>query len=124
MQLWTKEHAISVLPSLAVMLLLCTVLRITIGKKSFETRMLPMKILSVLIVLLEIGKQVLSFMRGYDLYHIPLHYCSLFIFMLPVMAFYRGKHQDKVGGITAALCAAEFLMSYTDSAKTSKTRQQ
>lgn len=110
MQLWTKEHAISVLPSLAVMLLLCTVLRITIGKKSFETRMLPMKILSVLIVLLEIGKQVLSFMRGYDLYHIPLHYCSLFIFMLPVMAFYRGKHQDKVGGITAALCAAEFLM--------------
>lgn len=110
MQLWTKEHAISVLPSLAVMLLLCTVLRITLKKKSFETRMLPMKILAVLIVLLEIGKQVLSFMRGYDLYHIPLHYCSLFIFMLPVMAFYRGKHQDKVGGITAALCAAEFLM--------------
>jgi len=110
MQLWTKEHAISVLPSLAVMLLLCTVLRMTLKKKSFETRMLPMKILAVVIVLLEIGKQVTSFSRGYDLYHIPLHYCSLFIFMLPVMAFYRGKHMDKVGGITAALCAAEFLM--------------
>jgi len=110
MQLWTKEHAITVLPSLAVMLLLCWALRVTIGKKSFETRMLPMKILAVLVVLLEIGKQVTSFSRGYDLYHIPLHYCSLFIFMLPVMAFYRGKHMDKVGGITAALCSAEFLM--------------
>ena len=30
--------------------------------------------------------------------------------MLPVMAFYRGKHQTFVGGITAALCGAEFLM--------------
>lgn len=110
MQLWTKEHAITVLPSLAVMLLLCWVLRITLGKKSFETRMLPFKILAVIVVLLEIGKQALSFAQGYDLYHIPLHYCSLFIFMLPVMAFYRGKHQAKVGAITAALCGSEFLM--------------
>ena len=30
--------------------------------------------------------------------------------MLPIMAFYRGKHQDKVGGITAAICSAVFLM--------------
>ena len=110
MELWTKEHAISVLPGLAVMLLLCAVFRITLGKKSFETRMIPFKVVAVLVVLLEIGKQALSFARGYDLYHIPLHYCSLFIFMLPIMAFYRGKHQDKIGGITAALCSAVFLM--------------
>lgn len=110
MELWTKEHAITVLPALAGMLILCAVLRITLLKKDLETRMLPLKILGVLIVLLEIGKQAVSFAQGYDLYHIPLHYCSLFIFMIPVMAFYRGKHQDKVGGITAALCGAEFLM--------------
>ena len=110
MELWTHEHVISVLPGLAVMLLLCAVFRITLGKKSFEVRMIPFKIVAVLVVLLEIGKQALSFARGYDLYHIPLHYCSLFIFMLPIMAFYRGKHQDKVGGITAALCSSVFLM--------------
>ncbi len=110
MQLWTKEHAITVLPALAGMLILCAVLRLTLQKKSLETRMLPLKILAVVIVLLEIGKQALSFAQGYDLYHIPLHYCSLFIFMIPIMAFYRGKHQDKVGGITAALCGSEFLM--------------
>ncbi|MBE6982994.1 MAG: hypothetical protein E7435_01725 [Ruminococcaceae bacterium] len=110
MELWTKEHAITVLPALAGMLILCVVLRLTLQKKSLETRMLPLKILGVLIVLLEIGKQLTSFSQGYDLYHIPLHYCSLFIFMIPIMAFYRGKHQDKVGGITAALCGAEFIM--------------
>ena len=110
MQLWTKEHAISVLPALAVMLLLCVAFRLTLGKKSLEIRMIPFKVVAILVVLLEIGKQTLSFAQGYDLYHIPLHYCSLFIFMLPIMAFYRGKHQDKVGGITAAICSAVFLM--------------
>lgn len=108
MQLWTKDHAITLLPALAVMLLLSAVLRVALRKKSLETRMLPLKIIAVLIVILEIGKQYVSFSKGYDLYHIPLHYCSLFIFMIPIMAFYRGKHQDKVGGITAALCGSVF----------------
>ena len=68
--------------------------------------MIPIKILAVILVLLEIGKQVTSFRNGYDLYHIPLHYCSIFIFMLPVFAFYRGKGQRTVGGVTAGLCGS------------------
>ena len=109
MQLWTKDHAITLLPALAVMILLSVVLRVTLRKKSLETRMLPLKIIGVLIVLLEIGKQYVSFSdNSYDLYSIPLHYCSLVVFMIPIMAFYRGKHQDKVGGITAALCSSVF----------------
>jgi hypothetical protein len=59
---------------------------------------------------LEIGKQAVSLSRGYDLYHLPFHFCSLFIFMLPIMAFYKGKHMQKVRAVTAALCASVFLM--------------
>ena len=106
MQLWTKEHAITVLPSLAVGILLTILLRALIGKKSLRIRMIPIQILSVVIVLLEIGKQALSFQRGYDLYHIPLHFCSLFIFMLPLAAFYRGKHRERIWAITCGLCAS------------------
>ena len=36
--------------------------------------------------------------------------CSLFIFMLPIMAFYKGKYQQRVRGITAALCASVFTL--------------
>ena len=104
--LWTEEHIRTVLPALAGMLVLAVVLRLLIGKKSWEIRMIPMKILAVVIVLLEIGKQVVSAQGEYDLYSIPLHYCSLFIFMLPAFAFYRGKGYRTVGGITAGLCAA------------------
>lgn len=104
--LWTEEHIRTLLPALAGMLVLAVVLRLLLGKKSWEIRMLPMKILAAAIVLLEIGKQVISFQRGYDLYHIPLHYCSLFIFMLPAFAFYRGKGCRTVAGVTAGLCAS------------------
>ena len=106
MELWTKQHAITVLPTLAVSILLAILLKALIGKKSAKIRMIPIQIIAVALVLLEIGKQAVSFSKGYDLYHIPLHFCSLFIFALPAMAFCRGKHAGKVKTVTTTLCMA------------------
>ena len=110
MELWTPQHTRTLLPALAVMLLIGIVLRLTMGGKSFKIRMIPIQVIAVILVLLEIGKQAVSFSRGYDLYHIPLHFCSLFIFAMPAMAFYRGKHQKQVFGVTSALCGSVFLL--------------
>lgn len=110
MELWTSEHIKTLLPSLAVMLIIGAVLRVTLKNKPEKIRMIPLQILAVIIVLLEIGKQVLSLMRGYDLYHLPFHFCSLFIFSLPAMAFYNGKHKETVRGVGAALCASLMLL--------------
>lgn len=110
MTLWTPEHIRSLLPALGVMILVAMVLRHFLKDKPLRVRMIPIQILTVLLVLAEIGKQVLSFARGYDLYHIPLHFCSLFIFLLPVMAFYRGVHQEKVFAITSSLCMSMTLL--------------
>ena len=106
MQLWTAAHAKTLPPALLAMILISIVLRLLIGKKSLKIRMIPLQIIAVLLVVLEIGKQYVSFKNGYDLYHIPLHYCSLFIFAVPAMAFYNGKHGAKVRAIGAGLCAA------------------
>lgn len=106
MQLWTAAHAKTLPPALLAMILIGIVLRLWIGKKSLKIRMIPLQIIAVLLVVLEIGKQYVSFKNGYDLYHIPLHYCSLFIFAVPAMAFYTGKHGAKVRAIGAGLCAA------------------
>ncbi len=110
MELWTAEHAITLLPSLAVMIIIGLLLRMLIGKKDVKIRIIPIQIIAILLVILEIGKQILSFQRGYDLYHIPLHFCSLFIFMLPAMAFYRGKRTQVVYAITSSLCTAVFCL--------------
>lgn len=106
MELWTSTHTKTLIPALLVMIVIGIVLRLLIGKKSIKIRMIPLQIVAVLLVVLEIGKQYVSFTRGYDLYHIPLHYCSLFIFAVPAMAFYNGKHRDKVRAAGAGLCAA------------------
>ena len=110
MELWSAEHIRTLLPALAVMVLIAAVLRLTLGKKSLKIRMIPFQILAALIVLLEIGKQVLSLQRGYDLYHLPFHFCSLFLFTLPAMAFYKGKHRQIVSAITSAVCGSLFLL--------------
>lgn len=110
MELWTANHAITLLPSLAVMIVIGLFARWLIGNKAFKIRIIPIQIIAIFLVILEFGKQFTSIYRGYDLYHIPLHFCSLFIFMLPAMAFYRGKHMQKVFAITSALCTAVFCL--------------
>lgn len=106
MELWTAAHAKTLPLALLAMIVISVILRLTIGKKPLKIRMIPLQIIAILLVVLEIGKQYVSFARGYDLYHIPLHYCSLFIFAVPAMAFYTGKHFAKVRAIGAALCGA------------------
>lgn len=111
MVLWTTEHAMTLLPALIFMVILAAVLRLTLGKRSRKVRMIPLQVIAVLLIVLEVGKQTTSFLRGYDLYSIPLHFCSLVLFALPAMAFYRGKHESKVFAVTTALCAAVFLLT-------------
>ncbi len=116
MQLWTPAHAKTLPPALLAMIVIGVVLRLLLGKKSLKIRMIPLQIVAVLLVVLEIGKQYVSASRGYDLYHIPLHYCSLFIFAVPLMAFYTGKGCEKVRAAVSGLCGAmaTLLLIYPD----------
>ncbi len=111
MELWSDAHLKTLLPATMVMLAAAVILRLTIGKKSLSVRMIPIQIMAVIVILLEIGKQVVSFINGYDLYHIPLHYCSMLIFALPAMAFYNGKHKETVRAVSASLCMAMTLLT-------------
>ena len=111
MVLWTPEHTKTLLPALIVMILVCIGLRAWLGKKDLKIRMIPLQIAAVLFLLMEVGKQVVSFSRGYDLYHIPLHFCSLILFTLPVMAFYNGKYAPGIRAIATAVCGATFWLT-------------
>ena len=109
MELWSTAHLKTLLPSIGVMLILCALLRLWLGKKSRRIRMIPLQVIAVILVVLEIGKQAISLSRGYDLYHIPLHFCSLVLFAIPLMAFYRGKHDGVVLTLSTVMCGSVFL---------------
>ena len=111
MVLWTPTHVQTLLPAMIVMLVIAAVLRLTPGTRDRKIRMFPVQILSGVLVLLEIGKQGLSLYRGYDLYHLPFHFCSMLIFLPVIMAFYRGKHEKTISCITTAVLAAVFILT-------------
>ena len=110
MELWTAEHGKTLLPALGAMLLFSFLLGRFLRKKDLRCRMIPLQVIACLLVALELGKQALSLHEGYDLYNLPFHFCSLFIFALPVMAFYRGRHQQTVYAVVSSLCGAVFLL--------------
>lgn len=110
MGLWSEIHAKTLIPATVFMILLGIVLHHYLANKDEKIRLIPLKIIGVLLILLEIGKQWISISRGYDLYHLPFHFCSLFIFMVPLMAFYNGSHKQGVRAITAAITASLFIL--------------
>ena len=111
MELWSPMHIKTLLPALVVMLVISIVLRALLGKKDIKIRMIPVQVIAVILLLLEVGKQAVSFSRGYDLYHIPLHFCSLLLVTMPAMAFYNGKYVQQVRAIGTAICGAVFWLT-------------
>ena len=92
MGLWTLTHLLQILPTLAVFTVIAIIAARTLGKCSERVRYLPLQIITVILLLLEVGKQIVSFSGGtYNLYTLPFHYCSLFLYLLPFHSFYRGR---------------------------------
>ena len=110
MQLWTYQHFISYVPAILVIIALAVVMRIYLLNKSEWIRVLPVQIIGSILVIIEIGKQIASVDNGeYNLYSIPLHYCSLLLFFIPAAAFWRGKHTNAVRTLAVTFGSALFL---------------
>ena len=111
MELWEPQHVKTLLPSFFVMLILGVALRIWLGKKSEKIRMIPLQVCTIFLLVIEVVKQVKSFEGGeYNLYSLPLHFCSLFLYMLPLMSFYHGKYTQQVRAITTTVCSSLFVL--------------
>lgn len=110
MGLWTLSHFYTLVPSVIAMVIITGVLYIFLLKdKSLNIRMLPFQILNVFLLLIEVIKQILSIIEGYQYHYLPFHFCSLFLVVLPTMAFYRGPYQDVLGCLSSSLCLSLFL---------------
>lgn len=101
MGLWTWAHFCQIIPTFLGLLVITVILARTLGKKEESVRYIPLKIIAIALLVLEIMKQVNSVMSGeYDLYALPFHYCSLFLYLFPLHAFYHGKHRHIVDTAT------------------------
>lgn len=115
-ELWSLQHLKTLPIAILVMVVVAIILRKCLINKPLKIRAIPFFVVSALLFILEIFKQVISFADGeYDLYHIPLHYCSILIFV-PLFAslyIYFGKpeKQSKVMSLAVATCTATALLT-------------
>jgi len=106
---WTPLHAYTLIPQFVFFIALAFVLSRVLKNKSYETQLLPLKICTVLLLLLEVAKQVMGFVTGYDKYWIPLHFCSLFLYSHPLACFVKGKLRDTFMVIAGVVSTCLFL---------------
>ena len=91
------------------MIAIAIVLRIFLLKKSENIRLIPIAVLGAAIFGLEIAKQVISLKQGYNLYYLPFHFCSMFIFLIPLASICRGKFKRAIRSFTTVTTATLFM---------------
>ena len=105
--LWTRLHAITILPVFVVFIALAIFLAKLLNGKSNKVRYIPFQIITAILLVLEALKQYSSIRTGdYDLYFLPFHFCSLFLFVLPLHSFFKGKGKKTIDTITFACCSS------------------
>lgn len=106
---WTPLHAYTLIPQFIVYAAAAFILSRALRNRDLETRLLPLKICTALLLLLEAAKQIMGIVTGYSTYWIPLHFCSLFLFIHPLACFYKGKHRDKFILLAGVVSTCLFL---------------
>ena len=92
MGLWTMTHLYQILPTFLIFAVISFIAAKTLGKCRPALRYIPLQVIAVTLLVLEVMKQINAAKGGsYDLYALPFHYCSLFLYLLPIHAFYHGK---------------------------------
>ena len=93
MGLWTLTHLFQIVPTFLFFALVSAVMAKLMGDLKPNRRYIPLQIIAVTLLVLEVMKQINAAKGdGYDLYALPFHYCSLFLYLLPFHAFYHGKY--------------------------------
>lgn len=106
---WTSLHAYTLIPQFIVYIVLAFILSRLLKDKDYEKQLLPLKICTILLLVLEVIKQLRGFIVGYDSYWIPLHFCSLFLYFHPIACFYKGKYRNTFMLIAGVVSACLFL---------------
>ena len=92
---YTASQKIVMPLMLVIIIVLGILLNFLLKNKSDKIKNLPLTFIAITLVVLEIIKQVYHIKRGtWTTWHIPIHFCSSFIFWLPFAQFSNGKIKD------------------------------
>lgn len=88
MVFWSKMHLITLLPTMIIMIGVSILISYLLRKKSQKIKIIPLQVLSAIAIGLEIAKQIIGIVDGYDTYWLPFHFSSIFLFSSVVVCFF------------------------------------
>ena len=99
------------IPLMFLILLAITLLIwILLKNKGKLAQSIPFIAITVLLIVGEVIKQIISYKNGYNLWHLPLHFCSTYFLWFSLAEFSFGKMRQRMQNIafvaTMYLCAA------------------
>ncbi len=105
---WTKAEAIVLPIALVIVLFVAILISYLLRNKREIIKKIPLMIITTIVLVLEVIKQILSIMDGYETWSIPLHFCSLFLYFYTFASFCKGKVAEY--GKTMCFVAATFFI--------------
>lgn len=98
---WTLWHAVTYIPCMILYINIAIFIGKLLKNKNENIRLIPVHVISSIIIILEIIKQIRSIIKGYSLDNLPFYYCSLFIYLFSLTSLYKGKYKKQVRFLTA-----------------------
>lgn len=106
---YTKDEILVLAVALAVMILTAVLFRFWLKNKSEKVRQIPFLIITILIVVLEVVKQIRTIITGYDMWTFPMHFCSTYFIWFSLANFTKGKFSSAMK--TVAIVASFYLVA-------------
>lgn len=95
---WTKDEALIVPIGLVIIIFLSVIINFCLRNKSEKVKRIPLLIITIIILILEVIKQIYNLVIGYNLWKLPLHFCSIFLFVFSFASFGKGTLR-KIGDV-------------------------
>jgi hypothetical protein len=117
MKFWSTENAAFLLPVVLFMLALSVFLGFIYKNKSNKQKNKIFIVLTIIILIIESGKQILNlinFFEGneYNLYYLPLHFCSIFLYVFPLAHLSNSKLSKAMVPVSVIYSATMVLFFY------------
>lgn len=89
---WSKTDAILIPLMLAVFIVVALVLRFLLRNKGQFIKKIPLQIITLVVVVIEVAKQIYYHNNSeFTYYVLPIHFCSLFMVLMPLSQFCGNK---------------------------------
>lgn len=106
---YSKDEIVVLSISAGVILVIALILGFLLRNKSDKIRKIPLLVITIILLALEVVKQILSIATGYSFWALPLHFCSTYFIWFSLAHFTKGKFQKAMQSV--AFVASLYLVA-------------